>query len=113
MSHGEFLEVPIYTMTQFPISIISTEDYRLKSVVFSFFFADADRGFAHKSTVALLREIAAEKYHLAFTSGNVVKSIIIEKAMPAPQRSMVSDAPRARKTVRARNCVDCFYRKGK
>jgi hypothetical protein len=45
----------------------------LETTIFNF-YVDTDRGFAHESTVALFKEIAARKY-LAFTSEYVVKEL--------------------------------------
>jgi hypothetical protein len=45
----------------------------LETTIFNF-CVDADRGFAHESTVALFREITAGKY-AAYTSEYVVKEL--------------------------------------
>ena len=58
----------------------------LETTLFNF-YVDEDRGFAHESTVALFKEIAAGKYE-AFTSSYVIDEL--EQASPDKRDKMLS-----------------------
>jgi predicted nucleic acid-binding protein len=57
----------------------------IETTLFNFYFDD-DRGFAHESTLALFKEIAAGKYE-AFTSDYVIDEL--EKAPTEKQEKML------------------------